>query len=854
MKKFYSIIVTLILSAVSFAASAYTVTVNIDHPERVSLSSYSLTIPSPLTESFTLESTYTANVGVYTTNSKYFIKSIIDQDGNYIEKQWGTPYLYIDSDHDGTTYYISTGDKETDPKSICYVTVDAPEKIRLALNDDRYNDINNDFEAAPARNTVQFIEGLQSPLFLRAATNEYNTRIYSVKVDGKDVEPDYYNQYSLNVTNESNVEINYAYPDEECEVQIILPDGIPASAITKVSAFYEDKTTPIEVVDSKVFIPMGQYVDFHFSTDYNLKGYTLNDNLPVNLHSTNNFRVFIDSNSTLTVDIALFARFETVVSVNNASAVKLCNFISYGNEIEIPIVDGDNNVTVSEGKPDLRVYASPDGYIKSVTDDSGTEYSLDYWDECYIITVTESGPAKIIVDAETYSTDPVKVTWDDSFAPGLKFTDLVLSVNNVSYPETQVEMDETGFMATPGNSYKLNLNTDAYTFTYSSYGVSDCAYTDYATGTPVNIVSYYGASEFQVVEGGVITLDAAPNPHYIFTITVDDPEAAIVYRRIQSGYDYIKQEITGFEAGVPKEFDIMGTYAPQFIIEPVDNDHFASVFEATNEIILSRTLFTVDNGYDIRVSTGLYDRSSQAVVFVKDMAYADYSFYIRLSDEKTYLRNEIGEEPFWSDGYNTFNFDEKGDNPMTFVINGSTYGGGLFDISKVSLILNDETLVSNDPGYLNYTLNLKNGSVLKAFVNGESPKYDVTFSVQGDKNFTVKRDIITEVDDLSSTLNVHQGTRVDITPDEGETIEVSVNGTPVEIADGKHSFTVDSATDVTIKGKQSGIDTIGAESAAADNDVYNLQGIKILDNATPAQVKALPAGLYIQGGKKIIVK
>lgn len=850
MKKIYSIIVAMILSTVSFAAGAYSVTVNIDHPERISIYNYSVTIPSPLTESFTLESEYSANININTSDSKYFVKSIVDQDGNEVEKLYGSFYIYIDSAHDGATYNISTGDKETEPKSICYVTVDAPEKIRLALNDDRYTDINTDFEPAPASNTVQFVYGLQNPLFLRAATNESNTRLYSVKVDGNDVEPDYYNQYSINVKNESNVEIIYAYPDQECEVEIQLPDGVPASAITKVTAFYEDKTTPIEVVDSKVFIPMGQYVDFYFSTDYNLKGYTLNDQTPVSLHSTNNFRVFIDSNSTLAVDIAAYQRFETVVSVNTAAAVKLCNFIGYNNEIEIPLVDGDNTVSVSEGKPDLRIYSSPAGYIKSVTDDSGTEYQLSHWDNCYIVSVRESGPKKIIIDAETYSTDPVKVAWDDTYSPGLKFTDLVLGVNNVDYPDTQVEFDETGFMATPGNSYRLNLNTDGYTFNNSYYD-NNCVYTDNSTGTPVSLISYSGSSDFKVIEGGILTLDATPNPHYIFSITVDDPEAAIVYRRVQSGYQYVKEEITGFKAGVPKEFDIMGASAPQFIIDPVDNEHYASVFEASNEIILSRTLFTVDNGYDIRVSTGLYDRSSQAVVFVKDMAYADYSFYIRLSDEKTYLRNEFGEEPFWADGYNTFNFDDKGDNPMTFVINGST---GTFDISKVCLILNDEVQVSNDPGYLNYTLNPKNGSVIKAFVNGESPKHDVTFSIEGDKNFTVKKDIITEVSDLSSPVNVHEGTRVDIIPDEGETIEVTVNDRSIPAFEDRHTFYVTGATDVLIKGKQSGIETIGADSAAADRDVYNLQGIKVLDNATPAQVKALPSGLYIQGGKKIVVK
>ncbi len=48
-----------------------------------------------------------------------------------------------------------------------------------------------------------------------------------------------------------------------------------------------------------------------------------------------------------------------------------------------------------------------------------------------------------------------------------------------------------------------------------------------------------------------------------------------------------------------------------------------------------------------------------------------------------------------------------------------------------------------------------------------------------------------------------------------------------------------------------------ADSATADNapkDVYNLQGQLIKSLATPDQIKALPAGLYIVGGKKILIR
>lgn len=49
----------------------------------------------------------------------------------------------------------------------------------------------------------------------------------------------------------------------------------------------------------------------------------------------------------------------------------------------------------------------------------------------------------------------------------------------------------------------------------------------------------------------------------------------------------------------------------------------------------------------------------------------------------------------------------------------------------------------------------------------------------------------------------------------------------------------------------------GVESLKADVgvfDVYNLAGLLILKNATLADVKSLPMGIYIVGGKKVVVK
>lgn len=51
-----------------------------------------------------------------------------------------------------------------------------------------------------------------------------------------------------------------------------------------------------------------------------------------------------------------------------------------------------------------------------------------------------------------------------------------------------------------------------------------------------------------------------------------------------------------------------------------------------------------------------------------------------------------------------------------------------------------------------------------------------------------------------------------------------------------------------------GVESVITDSADAPSDVYNLQGIKVLDAENASLINTLPAGVYITGGKKIYVK
>ena len=53
-------------------------------------------------------------------------------------------------------------------------------------------------------------------------------------------------------------------------------------------------------------------------------------------------------------------------------------------------------------------------------------------------------------------------------------------------------------------------------------------------------------------------------------------------------------------------------------------------------------------------------------------------------------------------------------------------------------------------------------------------------------------------------------------------------------------------------GENVGIDAVDAENGLYN--VYNYQGIRVLNNADKDAVKALPAGFYIINGKKVVIR
>ncbi|MDE6629638.1 MAG: hypothetical protein K2K36_09760 [Muribaculaceae bacterium] len=159
--------------------------------------------------------------------------------------------------------------------------------------------------------------------------------------------------------------------------------------------------------------------------------------------------------------------------------------------------------------------------------------------------------------------------------------------------------------------------------------------------------------------------------------------------------------------------------------------------------------------------------------------------------------------------------------------------------------------------YYNWRGIPEDGMVIKLYTSGTEPElHSVNLSVAeniADK-VAVKYDKILDWEEFGTPASLPAGTHIDITLADDADAMVLVDGTPLTPAEnGAHTITVAADHEITV----SGADAItGTEAAAeaAEADVYNLQGIRVLSGATAADLEKLPAGLYIHGGKKVIVK
>lgn len=340
--------------------------------------------------------------------------------------------------------------------------------------------------------------------------------------------------------------------------------------------------------------------------------------------------------------------------------------------------------------------------------------------------------------------------------------------------------------------------------------------------------NFYGSYTFTVAGETVIDIEAHKYGTLKLNLNIDNVENVTVY----NGYSY--QGNTFSVKNGDNAVEVVET-APIVTIKANSGCYLVSVNDGTREYVSSgnnsEININVTDGMSVTVKSGAIVRDKKMVFFIDDRSAAEQYF--------SFVRQDRSSIDVTS-GYNVIDFYE-GDAPFGF----SFYGASYKNVYK-----NDEVLAPMYEGGSSFEINAADGDVFKAFLTKNPEKVKATFTVAGNVgDVEVKKDIIKTVADWPNGFEALEGTQVTLTS--AKSISVKANGEDVQANEaGEYVVVLDKDTEISVA-IGSGVEGINADKAA-DNNVYNVNGVLVIKNATPDQIENLDKGFYIINGKKVI--
>ena len=498
------------------------------------------------------------------------------------------------------------------------------------------------------------------------------------------------------------------------------------------------------------------------------------------------------------------------VKVDDASAVKA---VFDETSFEAVLSDGENIVKYDpEKEKTLKIYSSVSAQVPlySVTVEGATTGAVSRRGNVYFVSLPCDGTVNI---ASRFPEKDCMVAF--SFADdGAAFVKKV-TLNTADGEE----LDISEGSATVSAGSVLYIHGDNENYLLTSYKVDgyDADFT-----TPQRLI---------VRDADVnVSIAAVRYRRYSVTVTVDNPEA-LTARHGSTLYPGAVIDLkTG--ANTVEVTENMNS----LLFEPSDSRNYKIASASVNGIAVEPNydgkvqIADLADGDKIIVTTEAIVRNLHAVVYLDNAAENLWT-----------LKDAFGNEIELTTGYNHLMLCAE-DNPLTLC---DGYG-------MPYVYANDEPVASNGSFFSkSYKFSLSEGGVAKIYVDtdDEPAFHALTFSEEGFDAVDVLADEIRPVTDRAG-YEVLAGTKVEITPKEGNSVSVRLDDTDLESADGKYSFVVSGPHNIVLTREgTSGITGIEAP-AAAPAAIYNLQGMRI----KAASTADLPAGLYIIDGVKTLVK
>ena len=264
--------------------------------------------------------------------------------------------------------------------------------------------------------------------------------------------------------------------------------------------------------------------------------------------------------------------------------------------------------------------------------------------------------------------------------------------------------------------------------------------------------------------------------------------------------------------------------------------------EATGESLYDGRYFSNwTDGMTIVIDAARFVRDQTLMVYLEDCEWANSYFYIA---NNTDLEKKVTLEA----GYNEVAFGYGDFDDSLFRLN-------LPDYSDAVVYLNGEML-----SWAAYSLmgidEVKDGDVLKVYSEEKNP-YCVSYDIADGVNVVVRHDHVVEIANPTQHY-VLPGTIIHIQlaeNDSNSSVSVVMNGQKVNLKkDDIYEIFVNQDMDIKVDlGETSGVDGIQYEFATG-TDVYDVFGTLVIRNASSEDINSLPAGIYVVGNRKVVVR
>lgn len=498
------------------------------------------------------------------------------------------------------------------------------------------------------------------------------------------------------------------------------------------------------------------------------------------------------------------------VSVDVASAVTVAFDES---KREVALTDGDNTIKYNpEKEKTLKIYSSVSAQVPlyMVTVGDGTE-GIDQKGNVYYIAMPCDETVNI---TSRFPDKECTVTFD--FDEVSK--DYVTKVTKDSTSGEELDISGGSVVVNAGTVLYIHANTDDYLL--DKYLVD-------------GIESDFSSPQRLIVRDADINISIRAVKYQEFNISLNvNIPAAITARYGSNLYPGDVIELTAGENIVT-----MNENRNSLLITPLDKVNYKIESATVNGNAVTPNYSGNYQFADLVANDKIEITVSEIVRDINAVIYLDNA------DANMWtLKDASGNEIELVTGYNHIKICAE-DNPFSLAG---------YSSRTPYVYANDEQITATGSLFSkSFKFSLSEGSVAKIFVSAsaEPEYYELTFSEGGFDAVDVLAD---EIRPVTSRVGFETlaDTKIELTPKENKSVKVSLDGTPLEAADGKYTFTVSKAhnIDITLEGS-SGIDNIDCEEAAPVV-IYNLQGIRM----DVSDVNALPAGLYIVNGVKTLVK